>query len=99
MLNVYKYEGFGKHFQKLRDLRTRRKWAKQRAKRGFCDRDLWAIDTWFIEIMPEMLEALADRATGYPNRLWDDYYETHKDEFAIPEDTPPKKLRALGVSH
>ena len=40
--------------------------AKQRAKRGFCDRDVWSIDYWFCETIAPMLRQLAKTAHGCP---------------------------------
>ena len=99
MKNVYEYRSVFGLFNRIKDFRLHRKWARQRAKRGFCDADLWEIHTWFIEIMPDMLEKLADTAHSYPQRMWDEYYATHKDEFAIPDDVSPQKLRTVGYEY
>ena len=45
------------------------KWAKhayQRVRYGFSYRDIWNIDTWFLEIVPNMLEKLAQTTHSYP---------------------------------
>lgn len=39
--------------------------AKQRAKRGFSDRDVWSIDYWFCNTISPMLKQLAKNAHGY----------------------------------
>ena len=38
---------------------------KQRAKRGYCDRDVWAIDMWFCQIISPMLKQLAKNSHGF----------------------------------
>lgn len=38
----------------------------QRGTKGYCFRDLWDIDTWFLTIMPEMLAEFKDKKQGYP---------------------------------
>lgn len=40
--------------------------AKQRTKRGFCDRDVWSIDYWFCETIAPMLRKLAKTKHGCP---------------------------------
>ena len=39
--------------------------AKQRAKRGYSDRDTWSIDYWFCNIISPMLKQLAKNGYGY----------------------------------
>ena len=45
------------------------KWAWQRATKGYCDKDLWSIDEWFLSIMPDMLEGFKKTRIGYPGEL------------------------------
>ncbi len=40
--------------------------AKQRAKRGFSDEDVWSIDYWFCETISPMLKQLAKVSHGHP---------------------------------
>ena len=35
-----------------------------RIRKGYCEKDLWEIDTWFLNVMPEMFQT-------YFNDLWD----------------------------
>ena len=51
---------------------------RQRAKRGFCDADVWAIDEWFLQIMPNMIEVLADNYEGFPLPFRDEYCDINK---------------------
>ena len=39
--------------------------AKQRAKRGFSDRDVWSIDYWFCDTISPMLKQLAKKKYGF----------------------------------
>ena len=52
-------------------------WKKQRAERGFSDYDIFEIDTWFLMIMPEMLEELIKHNNGYPSSFENEYIEEH----------------------
>lgn len=40
--------------------------AWQRATRGFADRDIWDMDTWFLQVFPAMLKQLSKNAHGHP---------------------------------
>ena len=44
------------------------KYIYQRVKYGYCDRDVWSIDYWFLNVVPSMLEDLRDNAHGCPPR-------------------------------
>ena len=55
-----------------------KKWKKQRAERGFSDYDVYEIDTWFLTIIPEMIDELIKRSEGYPSYLQDEYLKEHK---------------------
>lgn len=42
------------------------KWSCQRIRKGYCDYDLYAIDEWFLKIMPEMLREFKEIRTSSP---------------------------------
>ena len=42
------------------------KWAYQRVKRGYCERDLSEVKDWFFEIMPEMLNEIKTEKSRIP---------------------------------
>lgn len=42
---------------------------KQRTTKGYCDGDLWDMDTYLLDLLPSMLKELADRCTSYPADL------------------------------
>ncbi len=48
--------------------------AWQRATKGYCYRDLWNIDDWFLQIMPQMLVEHNKNRHGYPNGLTDEQW-------------------------
>lgn len=55
--------------------------AKQRAKRGFSDRDVWSIEYWFSETISPMLKQLAKKKHGF--QMLDEKGEfTHKDKLS-----------------
>ena len=55
------------------------KCAKQRAKRGYCERDVYEINTWFLCIIPEMLDELNKKRNNYPATLLAEFYQKNKD--------------------
>lgn len=42
------------------------KWRHQRAKKGYCDEDIWSIDYWFFDKFPKMLIELRECKHGVP---------------------------------
>jgi hypothetical protein len=56
------------------------KHAKQRIQKGYSYRDIYSIDDWFLEIMPQMLEELASvKRLGVPIWEWNKVKEANKD--------------------
>ncbi len=41
----------------------------QRIRKGFCYKDIWNIDEWFLHVAPDMLEELARTTHGCPSRF------------------------------
>src|ERR1700678_910209 len=41
-------------------------WRRQRAKRGWADRDTWSLDSYIAKVISEMLVYLADHTHSYP---------------------------------
>ena len=60
-----------------------REQAKERATLGFCRRDVWEIDTWFLHIMPRMIEKLRDTHLGFPTIFIEEYYELNKENISL----------------
>ena len=56
------------------------KHAKQRIKKGYSYRDVYDIQYWFLEIMPQMLEDLAnEKYAGVPMDIFIKFQEENKD--------------------
>lgn len=49
------------------------KYSWQRITKGYCDKDLWNIDGWFMDIMPNMLQQFKENRHGSPGILGTDY--------------------------
>jgi hypothetical protein len=60
----------------------------QRGKRGYSNRDLWDVNSYLCEIIPQMIRHLAKNNTGCPSDLWDSKKinnECHKWETILEE--------------
>lgn len=55
------------------------RYSMQRIRKGYCDRDIWSIDGWFLSVMPDMLRQLKATRHGSPGVLGENY----KDENGI----------------
>lgn len=51
------------------------KFCWQRCRRGYCDKDLWNIDHWFLNMIPDMLTQFKETRHGSPGRLGEDYVD------------------------
>ena len=47
----------------------------QRITKGYCDKDLWSIDYWFMSIVPDMLQQFKNTKHGSPGVLGEDYID------------------------
>lgn len=91
-LNVYKFWRpvrfyLSRPWKIVSDFFKCRKWASQRARRGYADTDVWDMDDWFLRVLPPMLRDLAnddaypgnppfeteDKWTAWLNRMADDF--------------------------
>ena len=73
------------------------KFARQRVKYGWCDRDTWNMDMWFLAVIPPMLEHLKNNEHGYPAEMTEEewhatldrmiflFHEAAKDEIDVKE--------------
>lgn len=78
ILNVY---------NKWYKLGQNKRCARQRARKGFCKRDTYEINSWFLQIMPKMLTYLKEHNVGYPNFVIGEFYDKNKDRIkAISRD-------------
>lgn len=65
------------------------KYSGQRITKGYCDRDLWDIDHWFMKVIPDMLQQFKETRDGSPSLLRDncvndegsDYIDSYHEEF------------------
>lgn len=53
-------------FNKLKDIKFKRKMKKQRAKKGFCDIDVWNIDMFIENTLLNILKQFKKEHIGYP---------------------------------
>ncbi len=56
---------YDKHYGFLNN----QKCAKQRARKGYCERDVYEINTWFLCIIPEMLDELNKKKKQLSNHF------------------------------
>ena len=56
------------------------RYSYQRARYGFCERDIWEMDTWFLKTVPAMLEHLNRTRLSYPSVPEESYSEVRKTE-------------------
>ena len=64
---------------KLREMRNERRFRRERAKKGYCIYDLWAMDDWFISIIPKMLREFKEKNWCYPTLWVEEWYEQNKE--------------------
>lgn len=50
----------------LREIRDNLRATIGRAQYGWAPRDVWSLGDWLLDILPQMLEYLADNGAGYP---------------------------------
>lgn len=62
-----------KHF--LFDLKC----CRDRIRRGYCEKDAWDVDLWFLEVVPGVLDLLREHADSFPLSLLDEHYQDHSD--------------------
>ena len=51
------------------------KYAFQRARKGYCDKDLWEIDTWFSTVFAAMMKEFSEKTQSYPDKENVVYYK------------------------
>lgn len=54
-----------KHF--LFDLKC----CRDRIRKGYCEKDAWDMDHWFLEVVPGVLDILREHVNSYPSNLSD----------------------------
>ena len=63
------------------------KHAYQRIKYGYSYRDVWSIDMWFLEVVPNMLNDLAKNTHGAPQSFFNDDADESDEGFEKWRDT------------
>ena len=74
-LNVWKFLNDGNIFRRIGGFFNKVKYAKDRARKGFCDYDLFDLDVFFVDLIIRALEEHKESALGYP----DSKYPTFED--------------------
>ena len=57
-----------------------------RIRKGYCKKDLWEIDTWFLNVMPEMLEEFNRCKNSYPRTFLEQYIQKHEKELSVSKE-------------
>ena len=65
-LDVYKFDHERNPFKKIRLFFARRRFAKQRAHKGFCDWDMWDLDTFWSQLFIDSLTEFKEKSDGIP---------------------------------
>ena len=73
MLNVFKFgiykpTSISLIFKNIRQFFRNIKYAWQRCTRGYCDWDVWELNTFYTELIRDTLRHLANTSSGYPGR-------------------------------
>lgn len=62
--------------QTLKDFLLSWKWTRQRVKKGYCDRDLYSVSDWFLEVIPNMLVEIKKNKHGIPAAIFNETIES-----------------------
>lgn len=65
---------FGR-YGKFNDIKNEIHWFFQRGRKGYCDKDIWELNTWFAETFSRMLMELSEKTISYPHGFGDKDYE------------------------
>ena len=70
-----------------------------RATKGYCYHDLWNIDSWFYDVIPDMLDTFADKTLGYPGDIefptpesWITYLHNLANDLRLCTDTAAEQM-------
>ena len=86
-LNLWKYESYTPWYRldkKLQSFFQKVKWTWQRAKYGFCERDVWSLDYTLSNYIANTIKYLAETTHGYPFHMTEE--EWIKTLMSIAED-------------
>ena len=62
------------------------KYCIQRIRRGYCDADLWDIDSWFMSVIVPMLRQFDKTRFGWPTPIQEQYIEEHMAKYGVDRD-------------
>lgn len=65
--NVKFYFRSGEYLEIPKEIFRNLKCCFQRITKGYCFRDIWSIDNWFLNVIPDMLDEYRDSTNGYPS--------------------------------
>ena len=74
-LNVWKFPNYGNIFWRIGGFFNKVKYARDRARKGFCNYDLYDLNIFFVDLIIRALEEHKEFALGYP----DSEYPTFED--------------------
>lgn len=74
-LNVWKFLNYGNIFRRIGGFFNKVKYARDRARKGFCNYDLYDLNIFFVDLIIRALEEHKEFALGYP----DSKYPTFED--------------------
>ena len=66
-------------WQFIKDIPFLVKCCHQRIHKGYCVKDTWDIDQWFVSTLKPMLQELRDNHRGFPSYFIDEFWQQHKD--------------------
>lgn len=69
MYSVYEKPQWRHPIITIKSFFVSKKWAKQRARKGYCELDTYSVSDWFLNTLPDMLEEIKKNYTGYPDEL------------------------------
>ena len=72
MYSVYEKPQWRHPIITIKSFFVSKKWAKQRARKGYCELDTYSVSDWFLNTLPDMLEEIKNNCTGYPDELTED---------------------------
>ena len=83
MKNIWEHKFYSTRYllthpwQAVKDFGRKLKWAWQRTVRGYADIDWYNMDSFLLDVLPDMLETLARKGIGHPYDMsvvgWSDY--------------------------
>jgi hypothetical protein len=89
-LNIWEEKGYYRWYridQRVAFFFRKIKWMFQRAKYGYCDKDLWSLDYTLGNYIASSVNELANRTHGYPfnttENEWDDILRTIAKNFYL----------------